>query len=222
MSNQPNHNSQQWSQEVWQQVQPIIDRIMELPFVQELAQGVLPDEKFTFYLQQDSLYLHNYCKVLCHIASRLERTEHTAAFIEFARDGVAVEQAMHQVFLSGRGQANGMSPSCRLYTAVQSAQSEAPVEEEVASILPCFWVYLEVGKRIAAVSASENPYAQWIATYSDPGFEASTARAVAICDELAASASPDVRRRMTEIFVECTKLEWMFWESAYRQETWPV
>lgn len=211
-----------WSVEAWQAAAPTYDAILAHPFVRELADGTLPKEKFEFYLQQDSLYLHNYCRVLAHIASRLDNTDQTAAFLNFARDGVAVEEAMHQQFIAQCGAASQMSPTNMLYCSIQSSQATEPVEVEAAAILPCFWIYLEVGKHIAAIAAKENPYSQWIATYSDKAFEASTARAIAICDALAAAASPEVRRRMTEMFALCSKMEWMFWDSAYNLEQWNI
>ena len=66
-----------------------------------------------------------------------------------------------------------------------------------------------------------NPYSEWIQTYSDPAFDASNDRAIAICDRLAAAASPAVREQMTQIFVECTRMEWLFWHGAYADIKWP-
>lgn len=222
MKSDDTHNTVKWSEEVWERVQPLIDSIMQLPFVQQLADGTLSRDRFCFYLQQDSIYLYHYCKVLAHIASRLEDMEQIATFLDFARTTVVVEQGMHQVFLAECGAASAPSPSCRLYTAIQQAQATAPVEVETSSVLPCFWVYQEVGKRIAAMAVAHNPYAQWIATYSDEAFEESTRKAIAICDALAEEASPKVREEMTRIFVECTKMEWLFWQSAYEMEQWAI
>ena len=41
-------------------------------------------------------------------------------------------------------------------------------------------------------------------------------------DEAAAGASPTLRERMHRAFTRATQLEWMFWDSAYRLERWPV
>lgn len=68
----------------------------------------------------------------------------------------------------------------------------------------------------------ENPYRAWIETYADPAFAASAEQATAICDELAAAAGEETRRRMSELFVRCTRMEWLFWESAWNLETWKI
>lgn len=69
---------------------------------------------------------------------------------------------------------------------------------------------------------AENPYRAWIETYADPAFAASAEQATAICDELAAAAGEETRRRMSELFVRCTRMEWLFWESAWNLETWKI
>lgn len=208
-----------WSEQAWSAADHIYRAILDLPFVRELAAGTLPRDTFERYIGQDSLYINNYCRVLAHIASRLHSADHTEAFLEFARDGVAVEKALHSGYITVR--AGRMSPACEFYTSLQNAQATAPVEVEAASVLPCFWVYQRVGKHIAAIARPDNPYTDWIATYSDPVFDASNERAIAICDCLAEETTPDIRQQMTDIFVECTRMEWLFWHSAYEDLNWP-
>jgi thiaminase (transcriptional activator TenA) len=41
-------------------------------------------------------------------------------------------------------------------------------------------------------------------------------------DEAASSAAPGLRERMHAAYRRAAQLEWMFWDSAYRQEQWPV
>jgi thiaminase/transcriptional activator TenA len=84
-------------------------------------------------------------------------------------------------------------------------------------------VYQQVGDHIlAAQRKNGNPYQAWIDTYGGDEFAATVRQAIAICDEVAASCTEARRRAMTEAFVLCTKMEWMFWDSAWKLETWPV
>lgn len=213
-----------WSQAAWEAAEPTYRSILSHPFVRALADGTLPKEKFIFYLQQDALYLAVYAQVLAHTASRLSRPDHVSSFLGFATDGIAVEEALHTSFLGGkRPSPDEISPTCLLYTSVLSAQAAAPVEVQAASVLPCFWVYQRVGEHIlAGQQGNTNPYARWIDTYADPAFAAATRRAIDICDNLAAKTSDEVRGKMTDIFVRCTKLEWIFWDSAWQQENWKI
>ncbi|MDE6545856.1 MAG: TenA family protein [Paramuribaculum sp.] len=212
-------SQRKWSEEAWEQADHIYRAILELPFVRELAAGTLDREIFNRYIGQDSLYINRYCKVLGHIASRLDDADMTEAFLGFAQDGVAVEKNLHATYISG--QPTVMSPACLFYTSLLKAQATGPVEVEAAAILPCFWVYLKVGRHIAATMQPGNPYHEWIECYSDAAFDRSNDKAIAICDTLAENASPEVRAAMTRIFVECTRMEWLFWQGAYEDLDWP-
>lgn len=203
-----------WSDEAWQAALPYYENILRQPFIRELAAGSLSDERFRFYISQDSLYIADYSRVLSAIASRVPHTEQAASFIAFAADGVAVEKSLHAHYLHGEIPAY-KSNACLLYTSWLKAHVLEPVEVAAAAILPCFRVYREVGMHIVAISSADNPYKAWIDCYSDPTFEKSNARAIEICDALAAASTPEIRRRMTEAFVQATRLEHLFWESAY-------
>ena len=52
--------------------------------------------------------------------------------------------------------------------------------------------------------------------------EQATARATWALDELAASATPAVREEMLHAFRMSARFEWLFWDSAYRREQWPI
>lgn len=213
-----------WSDCAWEAAAPVFRRILEHPFVGGLEAGTLPAEKFRFYIRQDALYLDGYARRLAHIAARLPRKEQTEAFLHFALEGIEVERALHALFLDGgHPSPDEITPACLLYTSLLDAQALAPVEVEAAAVLPCFVVYQRVGEEILRrTRLEENPYASWISTYADPGFAEAAARAAGICDELAASAGEETRRRMTEIFVRCTKMEWLFWDSAWNLEKWNI
>ena len=131
---------------------------------------------------------------------------------------------MHQFFLKGYDPtADEMSPACLLYTSVLDAQMLEATEVAAASVLPCFWVYQRVGEHILRnADLAGNPYRKWVEAYGDDSFAAACRRAVEICDELAEAASPELRRRMTAIFVLCTRMEWLFWDSAWHEEQWKI
>lgn len=210
-----------WSETAWQTSQKVYESILQLPFLQELAGGSLPREKFDFYIGQDALYLNDYSRRLAHIASRLQDTQMTETFLKFAADGVAVEKSLHASFISEVPRKK--SPTCLFYTSFLASTASDDVAVECAAILPCFWIYREVGCEIIKRAKMEsNPYSEWIATYADEGFSRSTDLCISICDKLAADVSEEVRIRMTEAFLNASRLEWRFWNSAYNLETWEL
>jgi thiaminase/transcriptional activator TenA len=169
--------------------------------------------------------LSDYGKVLTALATRLTKSEHIEAFVGFAGDCMAVEKAMHEMFrteFDARG-AQTASPACLLYTSYLYRQFNAPVEVMAAAVLPCFWIYKEVGEYIFANQNKENnPFQAWINTYVGEEFEKSVEKAIRICDELAEKCTEDQQNAMTEAYIVCSKLEWMFWDSAYQLEQWKV
>jgi thiaminase/transcriptional activator TenA len=45
---------------------------------------------------------------------------------------------------------------------------------------------------------------------------------IATTDRAAEKASPETLAAMHRAFARATQLEWMFWDSAWRLERWPV
>jgi len=215
-----------WSEQAWNASDEVFQQIVQHPFLEELANGTLPREKFLFYLQQDSFYLEEYGRVLAGIATKLDKAEHRSAFIRFADDTVVVESALHESFLKDAPPAlyNGQSPACMLYTGFLFQQlSSRPVKVALAAVLPCFWIYKEVGDFILKHQSGDgNSYQPWINTYGGDEFANAVNKAISICDELAEQSTLKQQQSMTDAFVYTSKMEWMFWDSAYHLERWPV
>lgn len=214
-----------WFEKAEKAAKPFYEAILELPFIKELIDGTLPKEKFLFYLQQDALYLREYSKTLAHIASRVPTAELTELFMGYTNDCITVERSMHSAYLKDLPRVKEMTPSCMLYTSIQKAQATEDVGVEAASILPCFKVYLDCGRYIydkVVDRLDSHPYKDWIATYADDFFITATEKAIAACNSLADRVGDDLKSKMTETYVLCTKMEWMFWESAYNLEKWKI
>lgn len=67
----------------------------------------------------------------------------------------------------------------------------ASLEEAVVAVLPCFWIYREVGRDLAACFNKENSYARWIETYSGEEYSQGTDQAILLLDELVVSSNPE-------------------------------
>lgn len=213
-----------WSDEAWKECAAVYEKILELPFLNELMNGTLPKGKFYFYLQQDAIYLAEYGKILAGIAAKLDRKEWREDFLKFSSDTVSVEQALHQYYLKNDDKDVEATPACALYTGHMFRQfASASIEEALAAVLPCFWVYKKVGDYILEnQTKNENPYQPWIDTYGGEDFAHAVQKAIAICDEAAENTTSTRRESMTRAFKLSFKMEWMFWNSAWIQEQWLV
>jgi thiaminase/transcriptional activator TenA len=214
-----------WSEKTWKAITPVYREIEMLPFITELMNGTLEKEKFLFYIRQDAMYISDFGKILTAIATKLTKSAHIEAFIGFAGESIAAESALHQSYYSEFDGSKPLkqSPACLLYTSYLYRQLSAPVEIMAAAVLPCFWIYKEVGDYILANRSKENnPYQAWIDMYSSEEFARSVEKAIRICDELADQCTDEQQQAMTDVFVACSKFEWMFWDSAYRLEQWRI
>ncbi|MFT4057554.1 MAG: thiaminase II [Novosphingobium sp.] len=216
-------------QTIWDDVAPLRRAILAHPFLAELREGTLPPESFRHYIVQDSLYLAEYSRSLALAAARAPTAAGRLEFSDGAKVAVQVEEALHQAFFAQFGVTPDMAatseptPACLGYTSYLSALAATrSYEELIAGILPCFWVYWEVGCDVKPRASSPNPYAAWIDTYAAPSFGEATDRVRALVDEAAENATAATREAMATAFRNATRFEWMFWDSAYRRATWPI
>jgi thiaminase/transcriptional activator TenA len=213
----------------WQRTTPLRAAIHALPFNQELAAGTLSRARFQGYIIQDALYLDQYARTLAIAGARGPDGATLRAFAKSALEAVAVEQALHERYLTEFGvdpahlAGAEPSPDCLGYTSFLLATAyHDPWEVLVAALLPCFWIYWDVGNAIARRADAANPYRAWIDTYADEGFGAAVRAVIAATDRAAEGTTPSVRSRMMTAFIRSTQYEWLFWDGAYQQRVWPV
>lgn len=213
----------------WQASAPIRAAIDRLPFIAELAAGTLSPERFRFYIAQDALYLDRFARALTLAAGKAPDGDGLEAFARWALGAVAVEQALHRRYLAEFGldplaiAAAGPAPDCLAYTNFLFAVAgQEPWEVLVAALVPCFWIYWEVGCTIAGNATPENRYRAWIDTYADAGFGEAVRSIIAVGDRAAAAAAPRIRERMLAAFLRACTYEYLFWDGAYQLRGWPA
>jgi thiaminase (transcriptional activator TenA) len=214
-----------FTDELWQAAETIYQAILELPFNRELAAGTLAAERFTYYVQQDSLYLREYTKALTWLAGKAEDPDEAHDLLTYARDAIDVERQLHEMMRQTFAipPAAQAEPACFAYTHfLLHATAIAPYPVGLAAVLPCFWIYREVGLHIAQRTVANNPFQPWIDTYADPGFGSVVDRMLAITNTAAEHSSPTQRTAMTKAYVQSSRCEWAFWNAAWTLERWGV
>ncbi|WP_239647118.1 thiaminase II [Nocardiopsis salina] len=209
--------------DVWAATSGTRDAIDSLPFVRGLADGSLDRDRFAHYMTQDALYLRGFARALASAAAKAPNGEEIAFFAKAAHDAIVVEGSLHEGQVGRVADEAEPSPTCNAYTSyVLSVAHTQGYAELVAAVLPCFWVYADVGERLMAKAGplSEHPYGEWIATYADEDFAEATEQAKAIADRQATAADAATVARMREAFSRATTYEWMFWDAAWRREEW--
>ena len=218
-----------FSADAWSRNLALYDATLALPFNAELAEGRLSLDRFRHYIVQDAKYLIAFGQALAVAAAKSDDPDHVVLFAGAAREAVVVERALHGDYfgrfgLDAAAVADApLSPACHHYTSYLLATAfREPLPVIAAALLPCFWVYREVGLHIHARAAPDNPYRAWIDTYAGDAFAAAVDAMIAAADALAETASATERSAMQAAFTRAMQLEWMFWDSAYRGERWPA
>lgn len=221
--------SRTFAAEAWERNADAYSAIRGMPFNAELAAGTLRVERFTHYIVQDAHYLVGFARALSLAAAKAPDADGIVRFSRAAQDAMVVERALHGGFFRDYGidpeafAATPLTPVCDHYVSFLLATAYAePYEVLCAALLPCFWIYAEVGADILTRAAPDNPYRAWIDTYAGEDFAVAVGQMRAATDAAALGAGTSTIARMHRAFTQATRLEWLFWDSAYREAGWPV
>jgi thiaminase (transcriptional activator TenA) len=202
---------------------------LEHPFIRGLTDGSLDPSAFGHYLRQDALYLGRYAQALAVLGGRAPTGEDTAMFARHAAGAIEVERTLHESLLPDLGidpasiATTEPAPTNLAYTsyllAVVHSRSYA---QGVAAVLPCYWIYWEVGKQLFKRGSPDPRYQRWIDTYGGDDFGAVVQEVLDATNRLAGGVTEVERDDMFEAFATTARYEWMFWDMGYRQERWPI
>jgi len=217
-----------FTDELWVSIAPIYAAILRHPFIAGLTDGSLPRERFEFYAVQDALYLREFARALAIAGARAPKDDWIVMLTEHAADALRVERTLHEGFFqefeltAEAAAATPLAPTNLAYTNYLLAVAYgAPFHEALAALLPCYWIYWEVGKELAR-NGSPNPlYARWIGTYGSPEFGAVVGAVLEATNEVATQVGDAERAAMRRHFHTTSRYEWMFWNMGYQCEQWP-
>ena len=212
-------NANSWTSEAWKAAEDIYKDILEHPFIKELAAGTLATGIFDRYLAQDERYIGNYGRQMFELAELITEPEAHEMFVEFAKEGLEGEKMMHALLIDRFGIDTQVLPSpvtADYNEHTQAAIATGSKEIGLAAMLPCMWVYNEVGQHILRIASVDgNPYREWIQEYDNEAFTEGVNAVLKLADEYAAATDDATRRKMTQAFVEATKFEYYFWDYGY-------
>jgi thiaminase (transcriptional activator TenA) len=218
-----------FSTELWDGITGIYAAILAHPFLTGLTDGSLSQEAFTFYVIQDALYLRRYAQALANVASRATETAQTELFARHAAGIVAVEMGLHESLLAdleidpGAVDHAEEAPTTLAYNSYLLAATQGgSYAEGVGTVLPCYWIYGEVGKHLLGAGSPNPRYQKWIDTYGGEEFESEVRDVIDVINKLGPELSSAERVRVHRHFRATSRYEWMFWDMGYRQEAWPV
>jgi len=214
--------------EVWDQIEGVYQAVLKHPFVTGLSDGSLPPEVFQHYVIQDAHYLRDYSRALAVVGAKATDDDWTVGFCQDAAAAITVERSLHAEFIAGFGltdeqvAAVAVQPSTLAYTSyLLRTVHQGGFADGVAAILPCYWIYARVGDELLAASSPDPNYRRWIDTYGDEAFQATVTRVLGVVDQLGEQLADGDRAGFVRHVVTASKYEWMFFDAAWRLESWP-
>jgi len=214
-----------------QEADPIWEATFAHPIVVGIGSGETPLENFIYFLRQDYQYLIAFSRVFAYAAAKAADLETIASFARLMQGTLEVEMALHRNFCARFDLAaqdletTEPSPTTLSYSSfLLSIAQSGTVADILASILPCFWGYMQIGERLTQGSTPEGQplYAEWIQTYAAQEYLELCAWLRSLFDRLTVGARPDDLERYRRIFLTGSRYEYLFWEAARSMENWPV
>lgn len=201
----------------------------EHPFVTGLQSGELRPEHFRFYLLQDRYYLEHFSKLYDLLGQKTQDGEVKALMEENSLNLAAGELFVREAFFAELQitqteiDQTPVAPTTHHYVSHLYRQLlEGGVAVACAGMLPCPWLYQEIGEKMIQQGSPNPLYQRWIATYATTEGAQHLQRERQIVDRLYEEANEKQQEQMLQSFYISSQLEYQFWEMALTLETWPT
>ncbi len=146
-----------------------------------------------------------------------------------AANGLAAEATLHQELVTDLGGDPAAlarvepGPTTQAYTSyVLASVFRGGFAEGLAAVLPCLWIYGEVGRHLHEKGSPNPVYQRWIDTYAGPEYAGEVAEVLDLADQAGRDLAGVQEERARAHFATGARYEWMFWDAAWRRESWPV
>jgi thiaminase/transcriptional activator TenA len=206
-----------FTEDLWNSIEDVFQSILRCNYVIKLSNGSLSHESFGHYLAQDLIYLRQYDEASQLLAGRSPDDTARNFFNQLATDGIKIEKIMHDEYLEyfHIHEVTEPSPAFDAYgNFILDHARSAPYPVAVAALLPCFWVYANVGIVIAGNSVKNNTYQKFIDTYAGAEYDDYVEKFIQLTEELGRQSPRELQEEMKKAFTHATEFELVLFEEA--------
>jgi thiaminase/transcriptional activator TenA len=116
------------------------------------------------------------------------------------------------------------APVTEAYTKhLQAVARSGSLGEIVAALLPCYWIYGEVGRSLYKDRPKKPKiYREWIEIYASEEYWKPVREQIRLMNDFGAFASKGEKKLMGGHFLLSSRYEFLFWDQAYRLQQWRV
>lgn len=171
---------------LWKENEDLARAALDHGFVRGIADGTLPLSSFRHYVAQDAFFLESFARAY---ALALAHSPDSEGLAEFAAliSGVMEELELHAGYAQQWGvDLTEVEPARATLAYTDFLLSTAALGGAglvCAAMTPCMRLYAYLGSSLSKQGyTADNPYSDWIQTYSDPEFESLAASLESLLD----------------------------------------
>lgn len=194
------------------------------PFLEQLANGTLPEVCFRRFLTQDYLFLIHFSRAYALLAAKSVRLNDIKDALAGLKS-ITEEMPLHVGYCAKWGISEK-----DLENEIETTQTIAYTRfvldigqigdrlDLMAALMPCVAGYAEIGMRLASSKNTVfdgNPYAEWIKNYESKEYYQGVQASIHMLNRLGSEDDSAARfERLADIFTTATRLEIEFWQMA--------
>ena len=181
--------------------------------------GTLPLESFGKYIGQDIFYCEEYSISLKILSERFKdhSEDYEKTFDTFSNKCTALIPILQEEYIKkfNLKEEKKKSKICENYINFEREYSKnKSLEEGLASLLACFWVYDEIGRYMYANQIQgKNIYKIWMDDYAN-GPSKSLEKYLKICNDIA-EKNPNYDEKMIQTYRMAVQFEYDFWDDCF-------
>jgi thiaminase/transcriptional activator TenA len=198
--------------DLWRQSRDLADACLGHPFVQGIASGELPLERFRVYVAQDACFLEAFVRAYALALAHCPDREGLEVLKDLLVGGFE-ELRLHQGYAERWGislSPEPLSATTAYCDFLLRTASLEPVGHTAAAMTPCMRLYAFLGQQLAPAVNPESPYREWVETYSSPGVEELASRLERLLDRY--GGDPE---RLAKLYRRAMQLELAFFQAAW-------
>lgn len=209
------------TRELWEKAaRAVWPQTLDLPFIRALRNGTLPQDQFAFYLVQDAYYLGQYSRALATLSVKAPDAEDQVWWSQAATAAIEAESELHRSWIAEHPAAAADTPPSPVTLGyVNMLTSHCAIADYavgVAAVLPCFWLYAEVGLHLAENNHPDHPYHPWLSMYGGDDFVDEVRIALQSVEKALAAATDEQRAKAADAFMHACYYEREFFDQAGR------
>ena len=210
-----------FSEEIQKHTASYAEKFLNHPFLQEVSRAILPIKNFTFYIQQDNIFLNDMDSARRVLRSR--KSEYAKKLSDLISSAYRHELRARRNLITKSLEFTEVesAPTTLAYTSfLMRLAYQGTFEEALAALTPCPRLYALMGVRYAKCAANRHPvYGKWLSIYSSNEMKEWTGDMIGMLDRVAGE-DPSKKRMMTKCYITACRYEVKFLDMAYNMESW--